>query len=208
MTWKCIWRKCATEFLHAEKTAPIDIYQYFLNLYGDQTVSVSTVRQWVVRFSWGDNGSPPLVKIVIRMAFRFLFIPGENVYLTIVTMLKNSFLMWRICSNSVIRLFVSFVVSMEINRRHYFWSDLHIILSLPGWMILRMVLQKNQKIEISLFVIWKESYSLIGNLYTWISHTCAINCIIFTKIFRGISLGTTPRDPLGKSVVTIVISRL
>ena len=28
-------------------------------------------------------------------------------------------------SNSVITLFVFVVVSMEINRRHYFWSDLH-----------------------------------------------------------------------------------
>lgn len=32
--------------------------------------------------------------------------------------------------------------------------------------------------------------------------------MIFTKIFRGISLGTTPRDPLGKSVVMMAIRRL
>ena len=29
-------------------------------------------------------------------------------------------------SNGVIALFISVVVSMEINRRHYFWSDLHV----------------------------------------------------------------------------------
>lgn len=38
--------------------------------------------------------------------------------------------------------------------------------------------------------------------------TCAINWMILTKIFRGMSLGTTLRDPLGKSVVTMVLSRL
>lgn len=32
--------------------------------------------------------------------------------------------------------------------------------------------------------------------------------MIFTKMFRGMSLGTTPRDPLGKSVVMMVIRRL
>ena len=39
------------EFLHAEKTAPTDIHQCLLNVYGDQTVDVSTLRQWVVHFS-------------------------------------------------------------------------------------------------------------------------------------------------------------
>ena len=44
----------AAQFLHVEKMAPIDIHQYLLNVYGDQTVDVSTVRQWVVHFSSGD----------------------------------------------------------------------------------------------------------------------------------------------------------
>ena len=35
-----------------------------------------------------------------------------------------------------------------------------------------------------------------------------MNWMIFTKMLRGISLGTTPRDPLGKSVVMMVIRRL
>lgn len=38
--------------------------------------------------------------------------------------------------------------------------------------------------------------------------TCAINWMILTKILRGMSLGTTLRDPLGKSVVTMVVRRL
>jgi len=44
-----------TEFLHAEKTAPTDIHWWLLNVDGDQTVDVSTVRWWVVLFSSGDS---------------------------------------------------------------------------------------------------------------------------------------------------------
>ena len=40
--------------------APIDIHGHLLNIYGDQPVDVSTVRQWVVCFSSGDSGSPLL----------------------------------------------------------------------------------------------------------------------------------------------------
>jgi len=44
----------AAQFLHVEKIAPIDIHQYLLNVYGDQTVDVSTVRRCVVCFSSGN----------------------------------------------------------------------------------------------------------------------------------------------------------
>ena len=65
------------EFLHAEKMAPTDIRQYLLNIHGDQTVDVSTVRQWVVCFSSSDSGSPLLVQVVTSAACR-LFISGKN----------------------------------------------------------------------------------------------------------------------------------
>jgi len=48
-------QRCVIEFLHAEKNAPNDIHQCVLNVYGDQTVDVSTVRWWVARFSSGDS---------------------------------------------------------------------------------------------------------------------------------------------------------
>lgn len=48
-------QRCVTAFLHMEKIAPNDIHQHFLNVYGDQTVDVSTVRWWVVHFNSGDN---------------------------------------------------------------------------------------------------------------------------------------------------------
>ena len=52
-----MWMKhrCVTEFLHAEQIAPSDIHRRLLNVYGDQTVDVSTVRRWVARFSSGDS---------------------------------------------------------------------------------------------------------------------------------------------------------
>ena len=40
------------EFLHAEKIAPNDIHRRLLNVYGDQTVDVSTGGGW---FSSGDS---------------------------------------------------------------------------------------------------------------------------------------------------------
>ena len=40
---------CVIEFLHAEKIAPSDIHQRLLNVYGDQTVDVSTVGRLVAR---------------------------------------------------------------------------------------------------------------------------------------------------------------
>jgi len=40
----CMKQRCGIELLHAEKIAPIDIHARLLNIKGDQTVGVSTVR--------------------------------------------------------------------------------------------------------------------------------------------------------------------
>ena len=68
------------EFLHVEKMAPTDIHQHLLDVYGDQAVDVSTVRQWMVCFSSGysDSGSPPLMQILMSTACKLLFIVGKN----------------------------------------------------------------------------------------------------------------------------------
>ena len=73
-------QRCGTEFLHAEKIASTDIHQHLLNVYGDQTADVSTVRQWVVHFSsvHSNSESTPPVQIFTSMACRLLFIAGEN----------------------------------------------------------------------------------------------------------------------------------
>jgi len=90
----CMKQRCSIESLHAEKIAPIDIYHRLLNVYGDQTMDVNTVRQWVVHFSIGssDSGSPLLLQIVMSVACRLLFIAGENAELMVVSMLKTSVL--------------------------------------------------------------------------------------------------------------------
>ena len=63
-------QRCVTECLHEEKMTTTDIHQCFLNVYRDQPVDVSAVRQWVVYYSSGDNksGSPWLVQIFMSMA--------------------------------------------------------------------------------------------------------------------------------------------
>jgi len=48
-------QSCVTEFLHVEKTVPIDIHWCLLNVSGDQTVEVNTVKWWVVHFSSGTE---------------------------------------------------------------------------------------------------------------------------------------------------------
>ena len=54
-----VWmeQRGATQFLHAKKMAPIGIHRCLLNADGDQTVDVSTERQWAMRFSRGDGDS-------------------------------------------------------------------------------------------------------------------------------------------------------
>ena len=49
-------------------------------------------EEWVLHFSTGNSGSPPLVQIFTSMLCRLLFIVGENAQLTVVTMLENSVL--------------------------------------------------------------------------------------------------------------------
>ena len=50
-------QRSVTGFLHVENMAHIDIHQYLLNIGGDQTVDVSTVRKWMVQFRSGNSDS-------------------------------------------------------------------------------------------------------------------------------------------------------
>jgi len=122
----CMAQRCGTEFFLAEKMPLIDIHQYLPNASGDQTVDVSTVRQWVVCFSSDNNsGSPPLVPILMSNASSCLLTKMDSWWWWLCW--RIAFCSWEFAlSNSVIVLFVSVVVSMEIKRRHYFRSSLHI----------------------------------------------------------------------------------
>jgi len=48
-------QRCVIEFLRVGKMAPTDIPWCLLNIYEDQTVNMSAVRQWVLCFSSGGN---------------------------------------------------------------------------------------------------------------------------------------------------------
>ena len=80
-----------------------------------------------MHFSSGGSksGSALLVEKFTSTACRLLFMAGENAELMMVTV-EKLVLYSREFSllNSVIVLFESVVVSVEINRRHYFQSNL------------------------------------------------------------------------------------
>jgi len=48
-------QRCVIEFLHAENIAPNDIHRHLLNVYGEQTVDVTTVRRRVAHFNSGNS---------------------------------------------------------------------------------------------------------------------------------------------------------
>ena len=68
------------EFLHVEKIGLTDTRWLLLNVDGDLTVDVSTVRRWMVCFNGynSDSASPLLVKIFTSMSRRLFFIAEEN----------------------------------------------------------------------------------------------------------------------------------
>ena len=79
-------QRFVTELLHMKKMAPTDIHWCLLNIYGDQTVDASIVRQLVVYFSSGMRDekdscaqlSPPLVQIFTSAARGLLSITDKN----------------------------------------------------------------------------------------------------------------------------------
>jgi len=48
-------QRCVIEFLHGEKITPNDIHRRLLNVCGNQTVDVSTVKRWMTRCISGDS---------------------------------------------------------------------------------------------------------------------------------------------------------
>ena len=48
-------QRCVAEFIHMEKIASIDIYQHLLNIYGDQTVDVSSEVVGTVLQQWQEQ---------------------------------------------------------------------------------------------------------------------------------------------------------
>ena len=93
-------QRCKIEFLHTEKMESTGIHQHLLNIYGDQTVDVSTVKAGLCGQCFPSND---VVVAVVKQRVtsagadfyeygELLFITGENAQLMVVTMLKNSIL--------------------------------------------------------------------------------------------------------------------
>ena len=94
----CMKERCVTEFLHMEKIAPIDIHQHLMNM--------METEQWL----WAQWGSGWCVSAVTVGHFwwcrffaseescRHLFIAGKNAHLMVMTMLKNSVLLYQTVS--------------------------------------------------------------------------------------------------------------
>ena len=128
-------QRYTVEFLHVEKFASTDIYWHFLRAYKDQTVDVSTAVGWVMCF--GSVDSDEKGKKCSEWPSRFLQMWHADFSSSLAKMLNianNGGLCWKIAfcrwefalSNSAIVFFVSVVIPMEINRRHYFWRNPHI----------------------------------------------------------------------------------
>jgi len=110
-----------------EKMSPIDIHRHFLNADGDQTVDVSDGRciSPVVTAMWKTSHIPEShtdfkwgMQAFVHCSWKCIANGGACVE-------KIVFCNWEFAlSKSVFVLFVSIVVSMEINRRHYFLSNL------------------------------------------------------------------------------------
>ena len=113
-----------TEFLRVEKIAPVDIHWCLLNVYGDQSVNVSTVRQWVMHFSSSNS----YVKDMPHSRWPCTSVTLQNENLPDQLIHTDWLMVVNICgkrvfcsqkfalSNCVMMLFVSVLVSREMNR--------------------------------------------------------------------------------------------
>jgi len=130
--WNGVWRGSAYE---AKVCCWISLCgkKWHLLTFSDAWWTFIETKQWM----WTQWGSRWCVSAVATAAHlhwhRFLLAQHAGSCSSLAKM--HNWLHWNIvfCSwklsvlCSVIVLFVSIVVSMEINRRHYFWSNLHIV---------------------------------------------------------------------------------
>ena len=88
-------------------------------------MDVSTVRQWALCFSNDESRSPLPVQIFMSTACELLFIADKNSQLMVVTVEKYRYTAENLLYQTVLLCsFVSAVVSMEINKSHYFQCNL------------------------------------------------------------------------------------
>jgi hypothetical protein len=113
-----MWKKIATNNIHRR----------LLDVYGDRTAVVSTMGQWVVCFCSGDSdvkykphSGRPCTAVTPRNEVRLGQPTRANWLITTWELCTELNIGFKVLETMV--LFVYIVVSMEINRRHYFWSN-------------------------------------------------------------------------------------
>jgi len=131
LAWKCVWNKdvelnsCVWKKLHT--LTLISIWWMFMK-----------TKEWM-QAQWGYEWCVSAVTTVMWKMSHFL---GSHIQLSPhvmkqVLISSSALIFWKIVffswgfalSNSVIMLFVALVDWVEINRRHYFWSNLNILLN-------------------------------------------------------------------------------
>ena len=131
LTRKCVWIKVCRGIPPCRK-------KWHLLTFTDACWIFQEIRQWM----WAQWGGGCCVSAMATMTWKTNLVPSGhadfckcniqavvdhcwNAQLMVVTMLKIVLCSWEFSlSNSVLVLFVSIVVSMEINRRHYCRSNL------------------------------------------------------------------------------------
>ena len=78
LTWKCRSNKGVSLYTSMWNKLHLLKFIDLLNIYRALAVDVGMVMGWVVCFSSGDSGSPPLVQILTSAACRLLFITGKT----------------------------------------------------------------------------------------------------------------------------------
>ena len=127
LTWKCIGSKGGSPNPSMWKNGTHWHSSMLDEHLWRPAVAVSTVRLWMVCFSIGNShsGSVALVQIFMSAACSSCSLLAKMHSKWWWLRWKTVFCSWEFAlSICVIVLFVSVVVSMEINRRHYFQSNL------------------------------------------------------------------------------------
>jgi len=120
--------KCGIVYLHAEKMAPLTFINACSMFRETKTVGVSTVRQWGVRFRSGDTNTKDKIHVLDGHAEFYKHGLEALAHHWQKCLASGSNCVDKRCSVAenvpyqvmFIVLFVSVVVSMKINGRHYF----------------------------------------------------------------------------------------
>ena len=124
-------QRCVTEFLHVEKNCTH--WHSFTLAEQLWRPNSGCEHSEVVGGAFSSSNNSMIDKTCSRQPCRFLWAQHAGSYSLLAKMhseqrwlLKNNIYSWEFSlSNCVLMLFVSAVVSNEINRRHYFQSDLY-----------------------------------------------------------------------------------